>query len=116
MDSDAVTVGTFRFVYEAELARLHLEEAGIRGFITDAEVVNMDWFLGNAVGYVKVQVARHDAETAVAILAEKLPVPSAAANAEDDTTTCLACGTTLPPGDSTCPTCGWSYGDMGDEA
>lgn len=112
MDNDTVTVGKFRFVYEAELARLHLEEAGIRAFTPDAEVINT--LLGYGLGDVKLQVARDDAAAAQEVLSQKLPVSSSARDVEEQTA-CLACGTDIAAGETKCPACGWSYGDDADE-
>src|SRR5262245_2038280 len=65
---DLVTVATFRFVHEAELAKLHLTEEGIQSFIMDAETVTMDWLLGNAIGNIKLRVSSHDYPRADAFL------------------------------------------------
>jgi len=35
---------------------LQLEGNGITVFLADAETVNMDWLLGNAIGNIKLQV------------------------------------------------------------
>lgn len=112
-DDDLVTIGHYRFVYEAELARLHLDEEGIPAFIADAEIVNMDWLLGNAVGNVKIQVARRDAEAATSVLARKTPAQPE--GEVDESSKCLACGTRLAEDATTCLTCGWSYGSSADE-
>lgn len=111
---DLVTVTTFRFVHEAELAKLHLAEEGIQSFIIDAETVAMDWLLGNAVGNIKLMVSSRHVEDAEAILdrfgpqgKDALPEPVGGAFA------CLACGATIPRDESKCPACGWSYTDEG---
>jgi hypothetical protein len=111
---EPVTVATYRFAHEAEFARLVLEREGIRAFILDAETVAMDWLLGGAVGYIKLQVAASQAEAAAALLAER-PKPSdqEAAENEGAESTCLACGAPLAESQSRCPACGWSYEDEG---
>src|ERR1043165_3719990 len=63
-DEELVTVASFQLANEAELAKLHLEEAGIHSFLADVETVNWDWFLGQAIGYIKVQVLQSQAEAA----------------------------------------------------
>ena len=68
MKQDLVTVATYRFVLPAEVARLALEQQGILVFVMDSNVVTTDFFLGNAVGYIKLQVPRSQADLAVAIL------------------------------------------------
>ena len=63
-----VTVATFDFRAEAEVAKLFLEEQGIQAFLADDNLVGMDWFLSNAVGGVKLQVAASDVDRARDIL------------------------------------------------
>jgi len=68
MNVRLVTVATFDMPHKAELAKIALEEAGIRAEVNDREIVAMDWLLLNAVGGIKVQVAEEDAERALALL------------------------------------------------
>ncbi|AWM37695.1 hypothetical protein GobsT_42920 [Gemmata obscuriglobus] len=87
MAGKLVTIATFEQGARAHLARGVLEEAGIRATVTDEAVVTMDWLLGGAVGWVKVQVLEEDADRAVAVLEETLgaetgPVDEAALAAE----------------------------------
>ncbi|MFO0814869.1 MAG: hypothetical protein U0796_16740 [Gemmatales bacterium] len=105
MANDFVTLMTFRNVADAEVKRLALEDAGIKTYITDAEIVTMDWLLGNAVGDIKLQVAHSDAEQAVGIL-KALPPVTASTVGENQ---CLSCGAVMPESADTCPKCGWSY-------
>jgi hypothetical protein len=119
MPETLVTVKTLQFLPEAEAAKMHLAEHGIRAFLSDAEVVNMDWLLGNALGYVKLQVASDQAEAAQAALREFTPQrreEDETADAADVADTCLSCGAILPAGQSVCASCGWSYGEGGEEA
>jgi hypothetical protein len=121
MSDEFLTVATFATVPEAEAARLMFESEGIPAILTDAEIVNMDWLLGTAVGYVKVQVPPSKAEAASALLerieAERRRRRAEAADPEDDAwplsddLACLACGTEMPEDEHRCPTCGWSYAD-----
>jgi hypothetical protein len=67
-----VTIATFDLPAKARLAQNILTEAGIKSVVADEAVVTMDWLLGNAVGWVKVQVMEEDAERAVAVLEEAL--------------------------------------------
>src|SRR5438132_7874702 len=93
--NELVTVGNFQFLPEAEAARMHLESHGIPAFLADAETVNMDWLLGNAIGYIKLQVASGRAEEAETIL-ERVHAQRGATEAESaagaDTVECLQCG------------------------
>jgi hypothetical protein len=113
---DLVTVATFRFVHEAELAKLHLGTESIQSFIMDAETVTMDWLLGNAIGNIKLQVAAADADRAEAILERFRPDPNAPPIPETGDFACLSCGSVIPPDENKCPACGWSYTDEGIQA
>ena len=50
MSTKLVTVATFDQVVQAQMAADALRAAGIDAVVTDAEVVSMDWLLGQAVG------------------------------------------------------------------
>ncbi|HYH63765.1 MAG TPA: hypothetical protein VD866_03610, partial [Urbifossiella sp.] len=71
MGTKLVTVATFDQVVMAQMAADALRAGGIDAVVTDAEVVSMDWLLGQAVGGIKVQVRDEDAERAVAELGRK---------------------------------------------
>ena len=77
-----VTVGSFTTVGEAEAARLMLESRCITCFLSDAEMIAMDWLMSNAVGGVKLQVTEADAPRASQILAQRA-ARRAARNADD---------------------------------
>src|ERR1700730_9651413 len=68
MADDLLTVATFEFLPLAEAARAHLIAEGIPAFLSDAETVYMAWSLGNALGYIKLQVPEAQAERARRIL------------------------------------------------
>ena len=112
MSLELVTVATFRFLPEAEAAKLCLEAQGLTAFLADAETVNMDWFLGNAIGNIKLQVPSPQTEAAAAMLenmrGDRQRRKKLAGDAE--TNVCLACGAALPEVESRCGACGWSYG------
>ena len=105
MQSDFVTLMTFMNIAEAEVKRLPLEEAGIKTYLTDAEIVSMDWLLGNAVGEIKLQVARDDAAKAIEILKNAPPFKKT----HVPENVCLSCNAPMPENADTCPKCGWSY-------
>ncbi len=116
MPSDFVTIATFATLPEAEAARLRIETDGIPTTIVDAEIVNMDWLLGNAVGYIKLQVPRTRAVAATAVLdqiaAERRErLARADEHGDDATPTCLACGAVMPDDGDRCPACDWSWTD-----
>ncbi|MFO0804110.1 MAG: DUF2007 domain-containing protein [Gemmataceae bacterium] len=68
MNQNLVTIATFDQAAKARLAQNTLAEAGIRAAVADEATVAMDWLLGNAIGWIKVQVLEEDAERAVAEL------------------------------------------------
>ena len=72
MAGKLVTIATFDQTAKARLAQNALTEAGIKATVADETTIAMDWLLGAAVGWVKVQVLDEDAERAVAVLEEAL--------------------------------------------
>lgn len=70
---DLVTVGQFRDLPDAMLAKGILESAGIECFFADDNIVRMDWFISNLVGGVKLKVKAEDAGEANAILEQPIP-------------------------------------------
>jgi hypothetical protein len=72
-ERDLVPLRRFRDLPEAQLAKGSLESSGIECFLTDDNMVRMDWFISNLLGGVKLLVNREDAEAAAAILDEPTP-------------------------------------------
>lgn len=100
MPSDTwVTVRTFDTQPMAELARVTLLNAEIPCRILNAEVVSMDWLLGNAVGFIPLQVPQDQLEAADRALGGE-------ASADDrHSGDCPKCGEPLDS-DGPCPMCG----------
>ena len=116
MEDQLVTVETYQFLPQAEAAKLQLEGNDIQVFLADAETVNMDWLLGNAIGNIKLQVPCDQVDKALALLEEMRDKVSQRKSEEDekddedtDETVCLACGAELSEDQARCPSCGWSY-------
>jgi hypothetical protein len=111
--ADLVTISRFQVLPEAEAARMHLQSNGISAFLADAEVVNMDWLLGNALGYIKLQVPAEQAEEASAILERQQPDldQSEGENQSDAEDCCLECGAKLILNQAKCAACGWTYSE-----
>ena len=63
-----VTVRKFRDLPEALLAKGSLESAGIECNLLDDNMVRLDWFWSNLIGWVRLQVASAEADEATAIL------------------------------------------------
>jgi len=79
---DLVTIRSFWDLLEAELAKGLLDAAGIECFLSDSNMVRMDWFNANALGGVKLRVDPRNVEAANRILDES--VADAAAAEEED--------------------------------
>ena len=122
-DDELVALTSYRFAAKAELAKSCLEAAGIPAFIDNMAVVMADWFLGNAVGYIKLSVPRSQAEQAAAILREHPELldaarPKSEEEQEDEVTgvtRCLACGEPMSDDSDVCAACGWSYDEDPDD-
>ena len=63
-----ITVATFTKPEEAHLLRMRLENAGIKAYIQDENLVQMDLLYSNAVGGVRVQVADEDLDAVKELL------------------------------------------------
>jgi len=68
-----VSVRRFRDLPEALLAKGSLESSGIECFLTDENMIRMDWFISNLLGGIKLAVDQEDVEAATAILDEPAP-------------------------------------------
>jgi Putative prokaryotic signal transducing protein len=84
MSNDLVTVATFANPVEANLAKNRLESSGVRAFLANEETVDMDWLLGNALGWIRLEVGDQDADAARAVLndEDELEASSAAGTEE----------------------------------
>ncbi|MCA9005202.1 MAG: DUF2007 domain-containing protein [Planctomycetaceae bacterium] len=74
MSHEFITVATLSSPVEASLVQNQLEAAGIRSFMSDEVAVGMAWYLGNAIGGIKVQVAESDAPRAFDVVNDHEPV------------------------------------------
>ena len=63
-----VTIATFDFLPQAEIARGRLLAEGIPSRLADQNLVQTDWLYSIAVGGIKLQVASEDVEQALGIL------------------------------------------------
>lgn len=68
-----VTVGQYRDLTDAWIAKGKLESTGIECFLVDDNMVRIDWFISNLLGGVKLKVNAEDAEEAQAILEQPIP-------------------------------------------
>lgn len=63
-----VTVASFDFLPDAEIARGRLQAEGIACELADQHLVQTDWLYSLAVGGIKLRVGEEDAPRALAIL------------------------------------------------
>jgi len=68
-----VMVGRYRDSGEAMIAKSMLDSAGIESFLSDENLVRLDWFYSNLVGGIKLMVREEDGETARKLLEENIP-------------------------------------------
>ena len=110
METKLTTLCTYPSAIQAETVKWALEQEGIITFIADSNTITADWFLGPAVGWVKVQVAEADAAAALAVL-EKHPnlLKTYFEPKPEVASVCLSCGVAMGETDETCATCGWSF-------
>ncbi len=73
MTDPVVTVATYMNLAEADLARGKLQAEGIEAWFADENMLRMNWFYGNFLNGVKLQVKSEDAERAWQVLAEEIP-------------------------------------------
>jgi len=65
---DPIVLRTFLHVSEALMAKSVLDSAGVHCFLSDDNVIRIDWFLSNALGGVKLWVRPEDFAEAREIL------------------------------------------------
>lgn len=68
MSDSLVTIGTYWFVGDADMAKNALDAAGIEAFVDDANIVRVNWFNAVAVKGVKLRVRNVDALRAGEVL------------------------------------------------
>ena len=116
MPEKFLTVATFDTPFQASLAKNRLEAEGIAAYLLGESTVGWFWYLSNAVGGIKLQVAEADLERAGEILAAardgpaKTSPPRAAAT--KTATTCARCGTRKTPRARFCSSCGLLVEDV----
>ena len=88
-----VTVRRYRDLSEAIVARSMVESAGIRTYLSDENLIRLDWQLSNFIGGLRLQVDADDVETATELLSQ--PVPDSIVfeeGAEFEQPRCPRCG------------------------
>jgi hypothetical protein len=114
MPEDFVPVAAYGTPLEADLAKNYLEAEGILVLLSDDATVGWFWYLGNAVGGIKLLVPRDQVERAAAVLAARPggqpeSCVEAGQGAEASGTggvACARCGARMDPDMDYCPACG----------
>lgn len=68
-----VTVGRYRDLSEADIARSVLESTRMRTYLWNENLVRVDWPVSNAIGGVQLRVEAEDEPGALELLAQPLP-------------------------------------------
>ena len=68
--SGLVIVGRFYYLHEADIARALLESFGIEAWLLDEHQIRQRWFLGGALGGIKLAVAPENGYRARCVLEE----------------------------------------------
>lgn len=111
-----ITIATFWKTEEAHLLRLRLAAAGISSFLQDENITQMHPWRAAAMGGVRVQIDDADLEAAQKILSEDSPTPMKHIPPSDpDALECCSCQATIPPSQTRCSSCGWSYEDQAED-
>ena len=106
MSGGLVTVATFTTAPEAAIVAGKLEQQGITTHIADEAITTWAWQLSNAVGGVKVQVAREDEQRAREVLA--VATRQEATAVDGSAWTCTHCDAAVDADMSVCWSCGTS--------
>ncbi len=108
------TIANFLRPDEAQLLHLKLHSCGIRSFVQDENVTQLNPWRMWATGGVRVQVADEDLQAAQIFLERERQAETALKpQPVNGGIACLSCETEIPLGQSRCPACGWSYKDHG---
>jgi len=70
---EPVIVGRYRDLPVATIAKSVLESAGIEAFLSDDNVIRLDWLISNALGGIKLLVREEDAASARDLLEGHIP-------------------------------------------
>ena len=99
MSNDLVTVATFTDPVEANLAKNRLEASGVRASLANEETVDMDWLLGNALGWIRLEVGDQDADAARAVLNDEDELEASSAKGPEDFSSAIGEGEPIPEPD-----------------
>ena len=108
MPRDLVTVATWPNTEEAHAAKNYLADNGIRAVLGNEQLVGNLWHLGNATGWVKLDVEEANAERARTLLRD---APARHAGPPSSDWRCANCRESVPKQFEVCWKCGAERGD-----
>ncbi len=76
-------MATFADAVIANLAKNRLERLVIRAFLANEEIFDMDWLLGNAIGWIRLEVGDQDADAARSVLKQHEGIEASSAVGAD---------------------------------
>jgi hypothetical protein len=117
MADDLVTLQTYEFVQQAEMAKWVLEQEGILAFVANANMVmNNLPFNASLLGYARLEVPSSQVDAAMEVLQRNPGLlkaryfgASTETAEEESPDVCLNCREPMPENAASCSACGWSY-------
>ena len=111
MGQKLVTLTDFRYAAQAEIAKVALEQAGIKALLQNTNISTASFGLGNSAGWPKIQVAEDDVEAALEVLKSDPRLIGEKSNPHScaNQSTCLSCGAPMSPKEIECKKCGWTF-------
>ena len=73
MPDNSITLWRYRDLSEALIAQSKLAGEGVESFLTEEDVLRMNWYWSNAFGGVRLWVREDQSEAALAALGEEIP-------------------------------------------
>jgi hypothetical protein len=91
---EIITLWRYRDLPEALFAQGKLEAAGVDSVLLDQNLVLHYWYLSDAIGGLRLQVAAADAQTAMEVLSDEIPASFTAEEIGEEYTqpVCPECG------------------------
>ena len=89
--SHLIVIASYSFPLDANIAKAALSSAGIPAFVADEHTINMQWLYSNAMGGVRVLVAREHESAAITLLTNNFSL-AVDAECSSNIETCQNCG------------------------
>lgn len=111
MKDDFVTLASYPYAYQADLARDALGWQDIPSYLGDVHVVTWSWYLTIAVGGIKLYVCEAHMDEALRVLFQHPGLLGREVRHEEtsNVSACLQCASVMEADVESCPSCGWTY-------